>query len=35
MTVAQLKILLEENSLSKSGKKSDLIDRLLENSFSL
>ena len=35
MTVAQLKILLEENSLSKSGKKSDLVDRLLENSFSL
>ena len=35
MTVAQLKILLEENSLSKSGKKSDLIDRLLENSFSI
>ena len=35
MTVAQLKILLEENSLSKSGKKSDLIDRLLENLFSL
>ena len=35
MTVAQLKILLEENSLPKSGKKSDLIDRLLENSFSI
>ncbi|MEE3030909.1 MAG: SAP domain-containing protein, partial [Candidatus Thermoplasmatota archaeon] len=33
MTVAQLKILLEENSLSKSGKKSDLVERLLENSF--
>ena len=35
MTVAQLKILLEENRLSKSGKKSELIDRLLEKSFTI
>jgi len=30
MTVAQLKILLVENNLSKSGRKSELIERLLE-----
>ena len=30
MTVVQLKDLLEEKNLSKSGKKSELIDRLLE-----
>ncbi len=35
MTVAELKKLLEESSLSKSGRKSELIDRLLESSLTL
>ena len=35
MTVVELKKLLEESSLSKSGRKSELIDRLLESSLTL
>ena len=31
MTVAQLKVLLDEKGLSKSGKKSELIERLNSN----
>lgn len=35
MTVVQLKNLLKERSLSKTGKKAELVERLLESSFTI